>query len=402
MFMQWGRRPGTNEFMKLSASFLKRTSHTLRIALLMACISGLAEAQTRPVRDGLKPEARASFDRAVQAYSAQQWEQARQEFRDASGDARLLYNVAICEKSQGHFAAAVGTLRKVLTSNREMLDEKFVLAVTDSIAALTQETAELTVTQWDSGVQVLVDGKPGIEGRQGGTFLLDPGSRTITIQKPGFRTMRRELQSIRGTQLTIVESLERSSTAYAILAGDVKGGDVYIDGKRQGALPWIGPLALGQHEVRVEVPGYRSEKKTVIVSDEEASLTLALRSIEPMGTINASCDKADCSIFIDDRRVGTSSFTGQVAAGEHKLRFSAPDSETKFVEIALREGERRDLRVTPEAKKGISPWFFIAGGIVLAGATAVTVYVITRPTEYTSAAAGSLDPAVFVAHRPFL
>jgi PEGA domain len=389
--------------MKPSSTVLKRHSHSLRFAVLVACVAGLAMAQSRTVRDGLKPEARVSFDRGVQEYIAKQWSKARQDFAaayDASGDARILYNVAVCEKSEGNYVAAVSTLRKALSANRDMLDAKFVLTVTDSIAALTQETAELTVAPWDSDMQVSVDGKPGIEGRQGGTFLLDPGSRSITVTKPGFRAIRQEVQAARGGTPSIAAKLDRSSTAYAVSAGDVKGGDVYIDGKRVGPLPWSGSLDLGQHEIRVEVPGYRSEKKNTLVSDEEASLALSLRSLEPMATINASCDKPDCTIFIDDRRVGTSSFTGRVVAGEHRLRFSAPDSETKFIEVALREGERRDLRVTPEAKKGVSPWYFVAGGVVLAGAAAGTVYALTRPTEYRGQVEGSLDPSVFKASRP--
>jgi PEGA domain len=390
--------------MKASSTLYSYGSHALRTAVFVTCVVGNAAAQAPTVRDGLKPEARSNFDRGVQEYGAKQWSKARQDFAaayDASGDPRILYNVAVCEKSEGNFVAAVSTLRKALSANRDMLDAKFVLTVTDSIAALTQETAELTVTPWDSDMQISVDGKPGVEGRQGGTFLLDPGTRAISITKPGFRAVRQEVQSTRGGTPSIAANLERSSTSYAISAGDVKGGDVYIDGKRVGALPWSGPLALGQHDIRVEAPGFRSEKKTAVVTDEEASLTLSLRSLEPMATLNASCDKPDCTIFIDDRRVGTSSFTGRVTATEHRLRFSAPDSETKFIEVALRENERRDLRVTPETKKGISPWYFVAGGVVLAGAAAGTVYALTRPTEYRGQAEGSLDPAVFKANRAF-
>jgi PEGA domain len=283
-----------------------------------------------------------------------------------------------------------------------MLDAKFVLTITDSIAALTQETAELTVAPWDSDMQVTVDGKAGVEGRQSGTFLLDPGSRVVAVQKTGFRALQDTFVSTSGGSLSFPVALVRSSTSYRISAGDIKGGNVFIDNKSVGPLPWNGPLTLGQHEIRIDVPGYNPEKKTTVVTDEEPSLTLALRSVEPMATLRAICDKPDCTIFLDNKRVGTSSFTGSVVAREHSLRFSAPDSETKFIEVALRENEFRDIRVTPDAKKGISPWYFVAGGVVLAGAAAGTVYALTRPTEYRGQVAGSLQPDFITASRPFL
>jgi hypothetical protein len=368
------------------------------IAVLLAVVS---TAQAEGLRDSLRGEAKEQFDSATRAYRNRAWDEARAGYLKAfesSGDPRVLYNVAVVEKSRGRFAQAIAVLRKSLASGKGTLDPKFALTVSDSIAALSRDTAEYAIGGWDMAMQVTVDDEPAIESEPG-TLILDPGPHSIVIRKAGYRTLTKPIDVARGTKGSLDATMVRIESPLVVTIGDVERGVLYVDGQRAGSLPYAGSVPSGEHELRVEAPGYRSESKSIVVGEKENLVSFQLRSLTPKAMINVVCDHPDCTILLDEVRVGTGTFRGSVSAGEHRIRLSAPGAEGKLIELALREGERRDLRASPNVPRGISPWYIVAGGVVVAGVTAGTVFALTRPDRYEGQTPGTLDPRFISASR---
>jgi hypothetical protein len=372
-----------------------------RTYLIAALLVFASAAHAQGLRESLQGEAKSQFDAATRAYRSRSWAEARTGYLrayESSGDARILYNVAVVEKSQGRFAQAIGVLRKSLASGKGTLDPKFALTVSDSITALSRDTAEYAVDGLDTAMQLTVDDEPSVEGAPG-TILLNPGPHTIIVRKAGYLTLTKNVDAVRGTKGSLEVSMTRIEAPLVVTIGDVEGGILYVDGKRAGTLPYAGTVSSGEHEIRVEAPGYRTESKSIVAGEKDNTLSFQLRSLTPKAMLNIVCDHPDCTIILDEKPVGSGTFRGNVAAGEHRVRLSAPGAESKLVELALREGERRDLRASPTVSRGINPWYVVAGGVVVAGVTAGTVYALTRPPVYEGQTPGTLDPRFVAASR---
>jgi hypothetical protein len=378
-------------------------------ATSMDAVSGahLALAQTSPsLKDALQGEAKEHFEAGSKAYKARNWIVAEKLFLQAyseSNNPRVLYNIAVCQKEQGQFARAVGTLRQVPLAG-ELQDAAFLMRVSDSIGALQKETAELRLSVFQEGTAVKVDGQPAVVSNQASIFLVDAGTHKITIERKGYRAASVERTFARGEPQDVDGTLQRMEVPVHLTIGDNQNGKLFIDGEDRGSLPWAGLLPTGMHAFRVEAKGYKPETKELDLNESGVDMNFVLKSIEPLATLRVSCDRPDCSIFLDDKLVGTGSFSGRIRTGEKRLRFSAPDFDSKLVEVALREGESRDLQVSLQGKKsGISPWVWIvSGAVVAAGATTTGVILATRSTTYSGAAPGTIAPNFIAAGRkPF-
>jgi tetratricopeptide (TPR) repeat protein len=99
------------------------------VAALSAPSVGFAQSADRAaprVRDALSGEALEAFDRAREHFANGRYADARAEFERAhalSGDARVLYNVAVCDKELGRYARAAARLRQSLATTTPLSGE---------------------------------------------------------------------------------------------------------------------------------------------------------------------------------------------------------------------------------------------------------------------------------------
>lgn len=378
---------------------MSRRFASVSVALLLAVAHASAAAPS--LRESLPPEARETFDAAGRAYRQKQWSTARSKFEEVftrTGDVRVLYNVAVCDKAEGRFARALATMRRILAS-KQPEDSNFTVMVSDSLNALSKEVGEVSLRGLPEGASVHVDGDA--LGLTDAVVTLDVGSHRLSLERPGYQTRILEIVAVRGQRLDVEASLVRLQAPVSVTAGDVHGGVVLVDGAPVGPLPWNGLLPSGQHEVVVQVDGFRPERRSFQVDKDDVTVSMTLKSLTPKAWLNVRCERPQCAIELDGIRVGVESFRGSVAAGEHRLRLLSEHTDPKFIELALRDGERRDVVVTPElrAPSGSLTWLWVSLGVVAVGATAATLYAVTRPTQFEGQAPGTLDPRYFTAHR---
>ena len=62
----------------------------------------------------------------------------------SSGEPRVLYNVAVCEKALGQYARAIGTLKRSLTPTGHVLPSDYTQRVAETIATLSRYVAFVT------------------------------------------------------------------------------------------------------------------------------------------------------------------------------------------------------------------------------------------------------------------
>ena len=362
------------------------------------------------LRDALSGPARAAFDRATTLFRVGNFDAARVEFDQAfalSGEPRLLYNVAVCDKELKRYARAIEELERSLELGGGRLTRTYVRRVRQTIEALQPFVTTLAIDANQSGAVVYVDGE-----RVGVTPLdhavrVDVGEREVRLDKEGYRHEPVKVRAAGGAPAAVQVALEPMASLgdLAVRATGLPRGvraEVFIDGARVGSAPWEGQVEAGQRRVEVRAPGYRSVTQTQTVErGGKLSAVIDLEGQDSRARLRVETDDSDNTIFLDGRVIGRGRFEGQVSAGEHALRVVRDGAESYSTDVVLRDRETRSMNVTLTSSGGIPVWVWIAGGAVVAGATTATILWTNRETQYDGQSAGTLPPRVVPASYNF-
>lgn len=375
----------------------------LAISLASVGASARATPEEAPVRERLDGDARTKFDLGTALYKKAAFAPARDAFMAAyatSGDARILYNVAVCDKSLGHYARAIETLQRSLAGTDRPLPASYTLRASETIATLSRYVAFVSV-EAPEGATITVDGEPA----RANPFPLDTGAHSVVVSKESFEPDSRVLNVAAGETTRVAAALVPSSrpgTAVINCAGSL-ACDVRVGDEDLGTAPVTLTRSAGSYLVRAFVGGrLTSEERVEIKNGKDIAVTLTPRPI-PYAHLRVTTDDPGDAVTVDGKLAGKSGLDAELEPGEHRVTLSRKGGAAKTLELVLRDGETRDLRVTlDEAKRssGISPWWFVGGGALVAGAAAVGVYAATRPTTFEGSAAGTLNPYVVTANAP--
>ncbi len=253
-------------------------------------VAPAAHAQTSAVTpppalaDALTGDAKEAYDAGRRLYESGDYPGALAKFQSASqasGDPRLLWNAAVCERAMQHYARAVALVHRYIDSHSHLITPEAERDARDFLAAAETRTAPLDVQASEPGALVTVDGDP-----QGSTPLaadtrVDLGTHRVTVTKDGFAEY--------GTTLTVVTSepvhLAATLTPIAPPEGRlaVRAGPadtIAVDGTPLGIGAWTGPLPVGPHIVRVTEAGSMPfETEVVVGAHETRSVDVTLRPV---------------------------------------------------------------------------------------------------------------------------
>lgn len=128
-----------------------------------------------------------------------------------------------------------------------------------------------------------------------------PGQHTVIVSKPGFRTVRTpvlvEADKVSPLQVDLVPE-----TGSLVVNADERGATIEVDGATQGFTPAILAIPVGEHRVRVELHGFRSvERKVVIQASLQTQLTVQLLSsdsVEAASRMSEAVEDAPASVSL--------------------------------------------------------------------------------------------------------
>jgi len=299
------------------------------------------------LRDALADPARDAFDEGTREFRAGRFAEARAAFLlayERSGDRRVLYNVAVCDKESGRYARALGVLRESVSEGGPAVPPEYVQRAAGAIATLSKYVGHLALEPASPSAVVRVDGEVVRERM----VPVDPGAHVVTATEDGREPTTMTVRVAAGESLRV-------------------------------------PLAIGAPAASVSPAGAAT----------------SLGPPPPRTALRVTTDVASDVVSIDGRRVGTSGVETELAPGEHRVDVVRAAGASRTLEIALRVGETRDLRLTLEEKKsGLSPWWLVAGTLVVAGIATTAVAIAAQPTSFEGSRAGTLNPYVVTASRP--
>lgn len=166
------------------------------------------------------------------------------------------------------------------------------------------------------------------------------------------------------------------------------GARIRVDGRDVGVAPLAGPLLLGagRRRLEVEADGY------VTVSDEISvagrmprELTVRLAPRNEAGRLRlVASEPAGAELRIDGLDVGQAPTERELPRGGHVIEARAPGFQLYRASIELADRQELDLRVRLEPLRETTLadewWFWSIVGAVAIG-TAVTIAIVTQPTE---------------------
>jgi hypothetical protein len=193
-----------------------------------------------------------------------------QKAHEIAGDARLLWNIAVCEKNLRRYSRMLRTIRRYQTEAAPLLSADERAQAAEIIKTVETFVSALKLTSTEAGADIYVD-----DDKLGTTPLAEPimidvGKRRIRVVKPGFREVVLNPEVVGGGELVLDVPLEKDvhRGRLQVFAGaeDV----IFLDGKAVGKERWDGSVSSGGHTLKVSAPGMAAYQSEVVIADEKA------------------------------------------------------------------------------------------------------------------------------------
>jgi hypothetical protein len=197
------------------------------------------------------------------------------------------------------------------------------------------------------GAAVRVDGVP--VGNVPYSANVAPGRHLVQVGREGYVTFSQwvDLAPAQGLQLPVVLEREAPQTGSLLVAADVSGAEVRIDGEPQvrGTTPtFIENLSPGPHAVELRAPGLPARTETVTIqTGQRAVLNVTLRPAAPQGgTLRVIANAQGARISIDGELAGEAPATRtNLAPGEHIVEATAEGYERLMQTVTVEAGAQR-------------------------------------------------------------
>jgi len=175
---------------------------------------------------------------------------------------------------------------------------------------------------------------------------LDPAQYSLEVEKAGYQPMQTALQVKPGSVIDQKVTLE-SLLKGLYLTSHPAGADVFINGAKQsGQTPVTLPLAPGQYNLVVRLPGYEAYAGNVQVKDNiQTQLAVELNARIAWAQVDTTPKGAE--IFVDGTTTGqTTPARVQMPAGLHTLIIRLPGYQQVKRTVQASEGGTVNLQET--------------------------------------------------------
>lgn len=235
---------------------------------LSASLTGAAKSEYDSARllfgDGDYAGALVKFERAL----------------ELSGDVRLLWNMAVCEKNLRHYVKVLRLLERYRLEAGERLTASQLTEVSSVLQTVKTLISEVRIQCDQSGAEVYVD-----DVLQGTTplsapLLVDLGARKLRISKPGWKDWQttREFAGQSTVLLAVTLQSEPKDGQLTIFVGD--DAIIRIDGRSVGRGYFQGMLRAGEHHVEITAEGKLPFARELVLKVGEArTLHVSLQSL---------------------------------------------------------------------------------------------------------------------------
>jgi hypothetical protein len=202
------------------------------------------------------------------------------------------------------------------------------------------------------GGTIRVDGEPA--GALPYRAYLKPGRHLVQVGRDGHQVFSQWVDLTAAQQLSLSVVLEKLApdTGSILVAGDVPGAAVYLDGEPKGVTPVVlDNVTPGEHTVEIRAEGLAPFRQAVrVLPRERANVSPAIKPAKSGGSLRVIANVPEASIMIDGEPVGRAPVTRELLrAGEHIVSASASGFTSAEQTVEVVEGEQRVISMRLEA-----------------------------------------------------
>ncbi|MFO0694337.1 MAG: PEGA domain-containing protein [Polyangiales bacterium] len=194
--------------------------------------------------------------------------------------------------------------------------------------------------------------------RQGGTVVaqgpspfaetLAEGEYDLTVEHPDYRAVEQHVRIRAGkVYVVIIEMSQAQFLGYLRVISDPPGAGVFVDDRSAGAnpAPYRVEIPTGTHRIWIERTGFEPIEREVEVGlGEQVEVRVSLERVT-YGRVRMIGNVRGAEITVDGQRVGGLPYEGDLPAGVHRIRVTAPDLKTWEHEVRIERGQVTPIRV---------------------------------------------------------
>ena len=249
------------------------------LALVLALLATPALAQTSSppgsatqLSDSLQGPSKEAYDSARLLVTNHDYAGALTKFDQAyrlSKDPRLLYDMAVCEKSLRHYARMQALLQQYVHDGGGVISAESRAAVDDALSAIKSLVATIDVKVSETGATVVLDGETAGTTPLASPLTVDLGKHLVIVRKAGFAPVEQTVETPGGAPTAVVVTLAPQGHVGHIIVTASDSATILVDAAVAGKGGFDSTLPSGMHEVRVTEAGKVPYKTDVELHDGE-------------------------------------------------------------------------------------------------------------------------------------
>ncbi len=200
----------------------------------------------------------------------------------------------------------------------------------------------LTVSPKDA--KVSIDGVLQSSSSDGEySAMLPYGSHTYKVEAGGYISKSGTF-TISSSDMTPINVSLVSAMATVSVTCPTPAVSLYVDKKSVGTIPWTGSLKEGMHLVEVKKEGYRSQQRTINLSQQQ-KLDVAFAELATVqGNLSVNYKPFGADVYVDGKKIGQSPrvFNG-LLVGNHKVEIKKDGYGTDSKTVNILEGQTATL-----------------------------------------------------------
>ena len=223
----------------------------------------------------------------------------------------------------------------------------------------------LTVTP--KNAVVTIDGNQQTVSTDGEySAMLPYGNHTYKVEAGGYISKSGSF-TISSNDMTPINVSLVSAMATVSVTCPTPAVSLYVDKKSVGMAPWTGSLKEGMHLIEAKKEGYRSQQRTINLSQQQR-LDVAFAELAAIqGNLSVNYKPFGADVYIDGKKVGQSPrvFNG-ILVGNHKVEIKKDGYGTDSKTVSILEGQTASLSgvLTTHTSSSVSSGTSLTGNTI--------------------------------------
>ena len=205
--------------------------------------------------------------------------------------------------------------------------------------------------------------------------MLPYGIHTYKVEAGGYISKSGSFSVISGDMTPISVSLV-SALATISVTCPTPAVSLYVDKKSVGNAPWSGSLREGMHLVEAKKNGYRSQRKTIQLSQQQKLDVAFGELIAIQGNLSVNYKPFGADVYVDGKKLGQSPrvFNG-LLVGNHQVEVRKDGYATNKKSVMISEGQTASISGTLSSNTASSSNGYASSSSVSSGSNVISIPV---------------------------